>query len=135
MNRKIGLWIDHEKAVVVTITDAGEDILVVNADISKRDLANADDVRQRVETEHLNIYYDEVIARIGDCDLIFLIGPGEAQGELQKRLEKAKFGKLNVSVEPADHMTEPQIAAKIRDHFTFSRTQLGSERYRAGNTL
>ncbi len=135
MNRKIGVWIDHGTAVVVAITDDGEDISVVKADVNKRDLAKADDVRQRVETEHLNTYYDEVIKSIGDCDSIFLIGPGEAKGELQKRLEKAKFGKRSINVEPADKMTEPQIAAKVRDHFTFSRSELGTERYRAGNTL
>ena len=38
---------------------------------------------------HLNDYYDEVIAVIRDADAIQIFGPGEAKGELEKRLETA----------------------------------------------
>ena len=120
MNKNVGLWIDHERAVIVSVSDQGEDIKHVSAAIKKPHSGNsvpADDIRQRVITGHLNKYYDGVIACIGDADAIFLIGPGEAKGELHKRLDKAKFGELAIKVEPADKMTDPQIVATIREHF------------------
>ncbi|MGQ4650581.1 hypothetical protein [Lyngbya aestuarii] len=38
--------------------------------------------------------------------------------ELQKRLEENRLGAKVVGVETVDNLTEPQLAAKIRQHFT-----------------
>jgi hypothetical protein len=46
-----------------------------------------------------------------------LFGPGEAKGELKKRLVKMKLGERVAAVETADKMTDGQIAAKVRDYF------------------
>jgi hypothetical protein len=132
MNVKVGLWIDHRKAIVVVVTDKGEEIgLVISAierqarrSISSRHMGSyepqqvpADDSRQRAFTEHLNIYYDAVIASIRDAESILIFGPGEAKGELKKRLERINLGGHIVRVETADKMTDRQIAAKVRRHF------------------
>jgi hypothetical protein len=52
----------------------------------------ADDLRQRELTGDLNVYYDEVISCIRDAESILIFGPGEAKGELKKRLEKDNLG-------------------------------------------
>lgn len=52
-----------------------------------------------------------------ETELAFLFGPGEAKGELEKRLELAHYKGRVVGVEPADHMTDPQIVAKVREHY------------------
>lgn len=45
-------------------------------------------------------------------------GLGEAIGELQKRLAKARGGpRIAAAVETTDKMTDPQIAATMRPHF------------------
>jgi hypothetical protein len=46
-----------------------------------------------------------------------LFGPGEAKGELKKRLERKKMGGRIAAVETVDKMTDGQIAAKVRKHF------------------
>lgn len=46
-----------------------------------------------------------------------LFGPGEAKNELKQRLEVNNLGGRIVGIETVDKMTEPQIAAKIRQHF------------------
>jgi len=68
-------------------------------------------------TEHLNIYYDAVIASIGDAESILIFGPGEAKGELNKRLKRNKLGGRIAGVETVDKMTDRQIAAKVRQRF------------------
>jgi len=46
---------------------------------------------------HLANYYDEVIACIGDAETILIFGPGEAKGELKKRMERDKIGETYCS--------------------------------------
>ena len=57
------------------------------------------------------------IASIRDAQSILLFGPGEAKGELKKRLERIGLGERIVGVETVDKMTDRQIAAKVRRHF------------------
>jgi hypothetical protein len=132
MGTKVGLWIDHRKAIVIALTDKGEEIRLVVSAIEKqarRSLSSrhtgpyepqqvpADDSRQRAFTGHLDIYYDAVIASIRDAESILIFGPGEAKGELKKRLERISLDGRIVGVETVDKMTDRQIAAKIRRHF------------------
>jgi hypothetical protein len=46
-----------------------------------------------------------------------LLGPGEAKGELTKRLERHHFSGRIVGSETADKMTHRQIVAKVRQYF------------------
>jgi hypothetical protein len=132
MSMKVGLWIDHKKAIVVAITDKGEETGLIISAIQRQlrrssrsrpmgpyepQKVPADDSRQRAMTGHLNIYYDSVIASVRDADSIMIFGPGEAKGELKKRLERLDLGGRIESVEAADKMTDRQIAAKVRRHF------------------
>lgn len=132
MKAKVGLWIDHKQAIVVALMGKGEEIGLVVSQSEKQPRrsgdalepgrgkprrAIADDIRQRVLTSQLDLYYDAVIAAIGDAEAILIFGPGEAKGELKKRLERKKMGKLIAAVETVDKMTDRQIAAKVRRHF------------------
>jgi hypothetical protein len=132
MSIKVGLWIDHRKTLIVTVTDKGEAIKLIISTLEKqarRSLESrhtgsyesqkvpADDSRQRAFMGHLNIYYDAVIAVIRDAESILIFGPGEAKGELEKRLKKINLGGRIVGVETADKMTDRQIAAKVREQF------------------
>jgi len=132
MSTKVGLWIDHRKAIIVAVTDKVEEMALIISAVEKqarRSLSSrhegpyepqqvpADDSRQRVYTGHLNIYYAAVIAGIRDAESIMIFGPGEAKGELKKRLEGLNLGGRIVSVETVDKMTDRQIAAKVRQRF------------------
>ena len=57
------------------------------------------------------------IACIRDAESILILGPGEAKGELKKRLEKSKLGGRIAGVETVDKMTDRQIGAKVRQYF------------------
>jgi stalled ribosome rescue protein Dom34 len=131
MKTTIGLWIDHEKAVIVFVTGEEQEIKQVGSNIEKHHRQSgvampADDIRQRELTEQLNSYYDEVVSVIREADSILILGPGEAKGELKKRLEKDNLGGHIVGIETADKMTDPQIVAKIRGHFFNARAATDS---------
>jgi hypothetical protein len=46
-----------------------------------------------------------------------IFGPGEAKGELEKRLVNKGLGGRVVGIETVDKMTDRQIAAKVRQRF------------------
>ena len=132
MRTGVGAWIDHRKAIVVAITDEGEETRLVLSKVEKQLRRSGDsplkgpyearqvpavDSRQKAFTGHLNMYYDAVIACMRDAEAILIFGPGEAKGELKKRLERANLGGNIVGMETVDKMTDRQIAAKVRQCF------------------
>ena len=96
MRTRVGLWIDHRKAIVVAVTDRGEETRLIISKVEKQpgrfegirsgisyesQHVMADDSRQKKFTGHLKIYYDAVIACIRDAESILIFGPSEAKGE------------------------------------------------------
>jgi len=132
MKTRVGLWIDHRKAIVVAVTDKGEAIRLMISKVEKQLRragdsplkgryesmhVPAEDSSQRSREGHLNIYYDAVIAAVRGAEAILIFGPGEAKGELKKRLVRNKLGQRIVGIETVDRMTDRQIAAKVREQF------------------
>jgi hypothetical protein len=125
MKSKVGLWIDHRKAVIVTVTDEGEEIKQITSNMEKHvrfagDAAEGgagEDVRDRQFGNHLNKFYDSVIPYLRQAETIQIFGPGEAKGELESRLEKEGLKGRIVEITTMDKMTDRQIAAKVRQHF------------------
>ncbi len=126
MKKQAGLWIDHRKAVIVIVTEEGEEIKKITSNMEKHvrftggtgsEEGSSEDVRDRQFGNHLNAYYDRVIAVVRDVDSIQIFGPGEAKGELEKRLEHEGLKEHILAIETVDKMTDHQIAAKVREHF------------------
>lgn len=138
MNTQVGLWIDHRKTTIISMTEQGEETSEILSNVENQLWRSgdspvkatyesfqvpADNSRQRARTGELNAYYDEVILQIRDADSILIIGPGAAKNELQKRLEDNRLGSKVVGVETVDNLTEPQIIAKVRQHFAASHLE------------
>jgi hypothetical protein len=132
MTGKAGVWIDHRRAVLVSLTAAGEHTTTILSKVEKHperggdsplkgayeaSQVPADDSRQRALTGELNIYYDSVIAALREFETLLLFGPGEAKSELHRRMVKMNLGARVSAVETQDKMTDPQIVAKVRAHF------------------
>jgi hypothetical protein len=114
MKKQAGLWIDHRKAVIVIVTDEGEETKEITSNMEKH-VRFTEDMRDREFGNHLNAYYDRVIAVLHDADSIQIFGPGEAKGELRKRLEHKGVKGHVLAIETVDKMTDRQIAAKVRE--------------------
>lgn len=132
MKKEVGLWIDHRKAVMVTIVDEVEEVREIRSNMEKHVRfssgthskspdstrgSTAEDVRDRQFGDHLNDFYNGVISLIRGNDSIWIFGPGEAKVELENRLRHENLGERIIGVETVDKMTDHQIAAKVRDHF------------------
>jgi hypothetical protein len=120
MNKFDGVWIDHRKAVIVSISGDVENIHSIVSDVEKHVRHSGDSPEDRQEhrfSNHLKAYFENVITHLRDADAIFLFGPGEAKGEIKSRLEHDSMGAKIVGFETVDKMTDNQIAAKVREHF------------------
>jgi len=132
MNKQAGLWIDHREAIIVVLEDKKEETKRIVSSNEKHirysgsshsktpeglKEVTSEDQRDRKFANDLNSYYDEVIAAIRDADSIQIFGPGEAKGELVKRLEHAGLKAHIQAVETTDKLTDRQIAAKVREQF------------------
>ena len=121
---RLGIWIDHKEAFIVFAdtmelhrTRSGIEKHVRYSGEGAGHGNTAEDAHDRQFAVHLERYYDEVIAKAHDAESIFIFGPGEAKGELRKRIEAKGLGKKVVGFETVDKMTEHQIAAKVQQHY------------------
>jgi len=132
MKKELGLWIDHRKAVIVTIENEVEVIREIRSNIEKHVRfstgcrvkganvptgSTAEDMRDRQFNDHLNNYYDAIISFIRKADALWIFGPGEAKVEFKNQLIRGGLEGIIVGVETVDKMTDPQISAKVRDHY------------------
>jgi len=130
--RHIGLWIDHQRAVIVFASKGETETKVILSDADRQPgrsngerslapyealLTMADDAKDRRFASRLNKFYDEVIDCVQEATSLLVFGPGEAKCELGKRLSQKKPTARSLNVEPADKMTYHQIAAKVCEHF------------------
>ncbi len=123
---------DHREAVIVKLTDQGAETKRISSAAEQQlrrtgepghgpfeaQEVPADDSRQREYTGQLAHYYDAIIAQLRDCAAILIFGPGETKGELKKRLEKHAGAPPLIVLETTDKMTEAQIVAMVRHHFS-----------------
>jgi hypothetical protein len=132
MKMNVGLWVDHKKAVLATVRGRRVETHLTISHVEKQLRRTgssplkgsfddfevpAGDSRKRAFLGHLNVYYDTVIAGLGNPDGILIMGPGEAKVELKKRLMKTPLGKRIVDVQPADKMTDTHVALQAKKIF------------------
>ena len=132
MNKYMGLWIDHKKAVIVTIEGENEHIETIESNVEGHfrlkggsrsstpygpQQAVSESQREERSKHHLHDYYQEVIRLIQDAEKILIFGPGEAKRELEKEIRKSKeLSPRIVKVESSDKMTDNQIRSKVRKY-------------------
>lgn len=125
MTKKVGLWLNRKKAVIVSIDKNIEARRIITSDMENYVLYSSvvpgdgapEEIRDRRFWNHLNEYYDQVIAHIQDAGEIEIFGPEMAKYELQKRLEEQGLADRITSLEDADYMSDLQIATKVQKRF------------------
>lgn len=133
MEKLFGLWVDHEKAIIVSLIDGSHKVTHVESDIEGRfrlkggsrsnvpygiQSATSESKRDFRYSKHLNIYFQHMIDLLKEAKQIYIFGPGEAKYELKKKIEKNNMFLDKISdIETTDNLTEPQIVAKVKKYF------------------
>jgi hypothetical protein len=128
MSHDVGVWIDHKKAVIVSIAAGHVTTRTLESDVEPHrhySGSQGDGGEKKYEERHdlrLDRYYDEVISQIGQPDALLLFGPGEARLQLKDRLHRSRaLSARIVAVESTDKLTDPQIVAKVKEHYGIAR--------------
>ena len=130
MNRIAGVWIDHKKAVIVSALEGHVTTKTVESDVAAHPHFGGHQDgggEKKYEERHrqsLERYYDEVINHLGKPEALLIFGPGEAKQELKERFGRSGTpSQPIVEIETADRLTDAQIVAKVKEHF--STTEFG----------
>lgn len=133
MKNNMGVWIDGSKAVIVNL--ANDSIVKVEADIDNnvhhghegdkgafigggRHVNNERTFEER-KKHQTHDYLEKVISELKTADSIFVFGPSEMKNHLKTQIENNRYLATRLSaVEAADKMTENQIIATVKKHFT-----------------
>lgn len=129
--RSVGVWIDHREAVLVFVSGEDKELIRIPSNVERHpgrsadeaphagieSRVRADDSHQRRFTGKLARFYEQVIGRIDGTAAVFILGPGEAKGELSRQLEKTGLAGRAVLVEAAERMTDGQLVRKVCKHF------------------
>lgn len=133
MSKAIGIWVDHRQAVLVSL-EAGDTIIRhLESDVERhvhssggwRAGGNAgvqsitkENTAEERRKHQRHAFYQEIIKALGATDEVFIFGPSAAKHELVSEIEKIKGPHVLIDpVETCDKLTEPQIAAKVKEFF------------------
>lgn len=130
--KKVGIWIDHRKAVVIQIIDGVESRGIIKAAVERRigpsggwrmktpwgPQATVDERRREGRYQHqLARFYKDVITRIGHPDQLLVMGPAAAKNEFADLVARSpELRDIPFAIEAADKMSERKIAARVREY-------------------
>lgn len=128
MSHNVGIWIDHKKAVIVSASGDRITAETLESDVGPhprysgpQDGGGEKKYEDR-HGQHLDQYYDEVISQLGQPEAVLIFGPGEAKLQLKERLSRSKaMSERIVGIETTDKLTDPQIVAKVKEHYGIDR--------------
>ena len=128
MSHDVGVWIDHKKAVIVSIAAGHVTAKTLESDVGAHPHFSGSQEgggEKKYEERHshdLDRFYDDVISQLGEPDALLLFGPGEAKVQLKERLGRSSaLSESIVAVESTDKLTDPQIVAKVKEHYGIAR--------------
>lgn len=135
MSKQIGMWIDHRKAVIVTMMDGKPMLNTIESNMEQhvrpaggsrsklpygpQDIMK-EDGRERRFKLHLRRWYEEVSTKVREADELLVFGPGQGKLEFRKHIEGSPLENRLQGLETVDKMTDGQIAAKVRKSFSKS---------------
>lgn len=132
--KKTGIWIDQEKALIVRIEGDGPPVLEkMKSDVESRiriagegkvsarfGQSFIDDKEKKQHRQHnqREKFFKEIIKEIKNADYLYLMGPGPAKEGLYNALENDQTARVKVIMtEPADRMTQQQLIVKVESFF------------------
>jgi hypothetical protein len=124
VNAKLGIWIDHKKAVVISVARDHSAITRLQSSLRPhRHYHGAQDGggEKKYEARHeqgVSQFVDAVARHVGRGDEVLILGPGESKKALSRRIRQIKSLKgVSTTTTAADKLTEAQLVAAIRRRY------------------
>ena len=134
--KKTGIWLDKDKAHIVTIENENEKFETIQSNIHHYNIhggsgtpskGGPQDVVQdsrylEREKHQFKNYFQSIAEKVKGTSAIVIFGPAQTNEQFAKRLHK-KYNALAIkikAVKKADSMTDNQIKAWVRDFFASS---------------
>jgi stalled ribosome rescue protein Dom34 len=124
MNGKLGIWIDHKQATIVSV--AREHSLVTRVRSALRPHAHYHGAQdgggeKKYEARHeqqVKHFVDAVARHIERGDDVLVLGPGETKSALVRRIRQIKsLSGVTTTTRSADRLTEAQLVATVRKRY------------------
>ena len=131
--KKTGIWLDKDKALIVTIENGVETLNTITSNIEHfrprggsgsrfkggpQDVIQDSKYKER-EKHQLKQYYKTLASEIKNTDALVIFGPAKTNEKFSEELYK-NYKPLSTKVKgvkKADSMTENQVKAWVRDFF------------------
>lgn len=133
MKKNVGVWLDTEKAYIITLENDTTNVEKIESDVETR-------VRFKGETKayskmgnqfinpakrlthrrrhQFKNYFDNICSCLKDADEIYLFGPAETKVHLAKHISKnSKMQDRIRRIESEDVLTENQMIASVKKVF------------------
>ena len=131
--KKTGIWLDKEKAHIVTLENNSEYFETVLSELEFYNPKGGSGTKQKGgpqdvvqdsrylerEKQQLKKYFHTIADKIRDADTMVLFGPAQTNEKLQKEL-KLSYPQIAVkikAVKKTDSMTDNQVMALVRDFY------------------
>ena len=133
MKMQTGIWLDHEKATIITLVRNGYKLNIIESDIVTRERADGETKtygrfgdqslsqekhKERRIREQTSKFLKKLLGEIKDVDELVLFGPANMKKELEKHIRNDSIltSKL-IAVESADSMTDDQMVAWVKKFY------------------
>lgn len=131
--KNTGIWLDKDKALIVTINDSVETFNTISSNLEHYNIRGGSGTRQKGgpqdvvqdrkylerEKQQLKLYFKAIAAQIKASDALVIFGPADTNEKLSQELHE-NYNSISTKIKgikKADSMSDNQVKALVRDFF------------------
>ncbi|MDU8885703.1 hypothetical protein RXV94_05990 [Yeosuana sp. MJ-SS3] len=131
--KKTGIWLDMDKALIVTIENNKDSFITITSDVehfhqqgsfgnritrNPLDIIKESSILERKQ-QQLKAYFKEIVSYIKDTDALVIIGPAQTYKRFKSELDENynTISKKIKAVKKVDSMTDNQVKAWVKEFF------------------
>ncbi len=133
MKKNIGIWIDSNKAVIITLSNNTHSLKKIESNIVFRERVEGETKkygrfggqyltyeknRENRRNELTNLFFKKLVKEISNCSAIVLFGPSTMKIQFDKEIKKnMQIAAKLVGAYNSDSITENQMVAWVKDFY------------------